>query len=121
MSFFLVFLKIRGLTLENTSVESQKAIKSCSFRTVSKKWTDGDLTNIALTIQTLVQAVVDNPESVTVSWQTTPGVAVFRLSCRKSDLGQIIGKSGRMADSLRCIFHSLCSKVRCRGLLFINE
>ncbi|MBW2199017.1 MAG: KH domain-containing protein [Deltaproteobacteria bacterium] len=60
----------------------------------------------------IVQALVDNPEQVSVT-------EIDRVD--KSDMGKIIGKQGRTANAVRHLLNAASGKIRKRYMLEIVE
>ena len=72
-------------------------------------------------IESIVKSLVDNPESVEVSQTEGEETTIIEVKVLKSDLGKIIGKQGKMAQSLRQIVSSLAGKMRRKAVLEIIE
>jgi predicted RNA-binding protein YlqC (UPF0109 family) len=72
-------------------------------------------------IQYIVQALVDNPEEVSVSEIEGAQTTVFELTVAKSDLGKVIGKQGRTAQAIRTILMAISAKLKKRMVLEIIE
>ena len=72
-------------------------------------------------IQVMAQALVDNPEQVSVEEVQGDHTTVFELRVAKSDLGKVIGKSGRNADAIRTILGAVSAKERKRAILEIVD
>lgn len=74
-----------------------------------------------LTIQTHLQhvvcAFVDFPDHVKVEHQQGVQMTVFTIEVDAKDIGKLIGKSGRMAESLRTFLLAISSKYRIRAVL----
>jgi uncharacterized protein len=54
-------------------------------------------------LEAIAKALVDNPDQVQVRAIEAEQVTVFELRVHASDLGRVIGREGRMADSIRTI------------------
>ena len=54
-------------------------------------------------VEAIAKALVDNPDQVQVSSIEGEQVTVFELRVHRSDLGQVIGHHGRIADAIRTI------------------
>ncbi len=72
-------------------------------------------------ITAIVQAIVDRPEEVSVTEITAEHTSVLELRVAKSDMGKVIGKRGRMAESIRTILKAASGKSRKRYVLEIVE
>ena len=72
-------------------------------------------------MQEIVQALVDQPQSVTVEVITQSDSSVIRLRVAHEDIGKVIGKQGRTARSLRTILGAASMKLHHRFALDILE
>jgi predicted RNA-binding protein YlqC (UPF0109 family) len=69
----------------------------------------------------MAQALVDNPDSVTVFEVNGGQTSVFELKVAKEDRGQVIGKKGETAKAMRAIVSAVSSKLRKKSFLEIIE
>lgn len=69
----------------------------------------------------IAQALVDNPEQVTVSEVEGSQTSVLELKVAKEDLGKVIGKQGRTARAMRTILSAASAKIKKRTVLEIIE
>jgi len=69
----------------------------------------------------IAQALVDNPDDVSVSEIEGEQTSVIELRVAKDDLGKIIGKHGRTAQSIRTILSAASAKHKKRAVLEIIE
>jgi len=72
-------------------------------------------------VKVISQALVDHPEQVSVNEITGDQTCVLELTVAKEDIGKIIGKHGRTAQSLRTILNAVSAKARKRTVLEILE
>ncbi|MBU1055912.1 MAG: KH domain-containing protein [Proteobacteria bacterium] len=72
-------------------------------------------------IYLIAQALVDNPEQVTVGEVQGNQTSVLELKVAKEDLGKVIGKQGRTARAMRTILSAASAKVKKRTVLEIIE
>ena len=72
-------------------------------------------------IKEIVQALVDQPDQVSVSEIEGESTTVLELKVAKSDMGKVIGKQGRNAQALRTILSAAAGKTRRRYILEIVE
>lgn len=72
-------------------------------------------------IYLIAQALVDNPEQVTVAEVQGNQTSVIELKVAKEDLGKVIGKQGRTARAMRTILSAASAKVKKRTVLEIIE
>jgi predicted RNA-binding protein YlqC (UPF0109 family) len=69
----------------------------------------------------IVQALVDQPEDVSVEMLDDHDATVIRLRVAHQDIGKVIGKQGRTARSLRTILGAASMKLHHRFALDILE
>jgi predicted RNA-binding protein YlqC (UPF0109 family) len=81
---------------------------------------DGEKQLVSL-IEFIVKALVDIPDSVKVSAVRGEQTTVIELHVAKEDLGKVIGKMGKTAQSLRTILNAVSTKMKMRSVLEIIE
>lgn len=69
----------------------------------------------------LAQALVDDPDAVSVHAIAGSQTVVLELKVAKDDIGKVIGKQGRTVKALRSIVAAASSKLRVRADLEIVE
>ena len=72
-------------------------------------------------IKEMVQALVDQPDEVSVTEIVGENTTVLELKVAKADMGKVIGKQGRNARALRTILSAASGKTRKRHILEIVE
>ncbi len=72
-------------------------------------------------IKYIAQALVDNPEQVSVAETEGNQTSVLELKVAKEDLGKVIGKQGRTARAMRTILSAASAKIKKRTVLEIIE
>jgi predicted RNA-binding protein YlqC (UPF0109 family) len=72
-------------------------------------------------IREIVQALVDQPELVSISEIEGDHTSVLELRVAKSDMGKVIGKQGRNAQAIRTIMSAAAGKTRKRYILEILD
>jgi predicted RNA-binding protein YlqC (UPF0109 family) len=72
-------------------------------------------------LEAIAKALVDNPDEVQVRAIEAEQVTVLELRVHPSDLGRVIGRQGRMADSIRTILAAAGMKLRKRVTVEILE
>ena len=72
-------------------------------------------------LEAIVKALVDNPDQVQVHAIEGAHVTVLELRVHPGDLGRVIGRQGRMADSIRTILAAAGMKLRKRVTMEILE
>ena len=61
-------------------------------------------------VEVIAKALVDNPDEVVVSETAKDKVIVVDLKVAQSDMGKVIGKSGRIAKSIRTVVSAASAK-----------
>ena len=69
----------------------------------------------------IVRHLVDNPEQIEINEIKGESTDVLELRVAKSDLGKVIGKQGRTAQSIRAILNAASAKTAKRTVLEILE
>jgi predicted RNA-binding protein YlqC (UPF0109 family) len=69
----------------------------------------------------IAQALVDYPEQVSVRTLEGNQTSVLELKVAKEDVGKVIGKQGRTAQSMRVLLNAVSSKLNKRFVLEILE
>ncbi len=72
-------------------------------------------------IEYIAQALVDHPEQVSVRTLEGNQTSVLELKVAKEDVGKVIGKQGRTAQSMRVLLNAVSSKLNKRSVLEILE
>jgi predicted RNA-binding protein YlqC (UPF0109 family) len=62
-------------------------------------------------VQYLAQSIVNQPDAVEVTETQDDNASVMELKVAKEDLGRIIGKQGRTANSLRTILNAAAARA----------
>ena len=69
----------------------------------------------------IAQALVDNPDDVSVNEIEGEQTSVIELKVAKEDLGKVIGKQGRTARAMRTLLSAASAKIKKRTVLEIIE
>lgn len=72
-------------------------------------------------VEYMAKALVDKPDEVEVHEVDGEQTTVIELKVAKEDLGKVIGKQGRTAQSMRTILGAVSTKLRKRSVLEILE
>jgi len=72
-------------------------------------------------ITKIIQALVDQPEEVSVNEIGGSHTTVLEVSVAKTDMGKVIGKKGRTAQAIRTVLSAAAGKKQKRYLLEIVE
>jgi len=72
-------------------------------------------------LEMIAKALVDNPDRVQVRAVEGEETTVLELRVHPNDLGKVIGRQGRMAESIRIILGAVGMKLRKRVTVEILE
>ena len=72
-------------------------------------------------ITEIVQALVDQPEEISVNEMGGGDTIILEVRVAKTDIGKIIGKRGRTAQAIRTILSAASGKSRKRYIFEIVE
>lgn len=65
-------------------------------------------------LEHLVKGIVDHPDDVKVEMKETQRGEILEVRVNPEDLGRVIGRSGRTAQSLRTVVNALAGGRRVR-------
>ena len=77
--------------------------------------------DVKVLLEQVAKALVDAPDQVSVNAVDEDGETVLELTVAESDLGKVIGKSGRTARALRTLMSAAGIKAQKRYSLEILE
>lgn len=63
-------------------------------------------------VEVIAKSLVDNPEQVIVSEKVDGDKITLSLSVAESDMGQVIGKQGRVAKAIRSVVKAVAIKEK---------
>ena len=72
-------------------------------------------------VRLLAQQLVNNPGAVEVTETRGDVATLLELRVAKEDLGRVIGKQGRTAQSIRTILNAVAARNNCKVTLEIVE
>lgn len=72
-------------------------------------------------VEYIVTALVDNKDAVVVTSEKVGPEVIITVTVADEDLGRIIGKNGRIAQSIRAIVKSVSVKEKKRYLVKIGD
>ena len=72
-------------------------------------------------IEFIATSLVDDPTQVKVTQEKYGAQTVFKLRVAKEDMGRIIGKSGRVANSMRILLRVSAAQEGKRVALDLEE
>ena len=71
-------------------------------------------------LEFVVKSLVDTPDEVAIVETSTEAETRYRITVAKSDLGQVIGKQGRIANALRTLSVAIARKYGNQTLVKID-
>ena len=77
--------------------------------------------NTSQVIENLIKLLVSQPDDVQVTESQTDQENLFELKVAKEDMGRVIGKKGRIIESLRTIVFAFGVKQKKRYVLKLIE
>lgn len=72
-------------------------------------------------VEYIVRSLVENKDAVSVSIEENDEETVVKVSVADEDMGRVIGKSGRVASSIRTIVKSLAGKDKRKTFVKFGE
>ncbi len=72
-------------------------------------------------IATVAEALVDDPDAVEVDEVDDDRGVIVELRVAQDDIGKVIGKEGRTAQSMRALLNAAAAKQGCRANLEIID
>lgn len=72
-------------------------------------------------LEFITKRLVDQPQQVTLEHEERDGKLVFKLRVAEQDVGKVIGKKGRTAQSLRILLAAVAAKEGKRAILEIAD
>jgi len=71
-------------------------------------------------LEYVVKSLVDTPEEVEIAEAANEAETRYKISVAQSDLGQVIGKQGRIANALRTLSVAIARKYGNQTLVKID-
>lgn len=62
-------------------------------------------------LEVIAKALVDEPQKVSIAERETEEELVLELSVAESDMGKVIGKSGRIAKAIRTVIKAAAKQT----------
>lgn len=72
-------------------------------------------------LEVMAKSLVDNPNEVYVTETQKGDLLVLKLHVAQSDMGKVIGKSGRIAKALRQVLSAAASKEKAKVVVDIGD
>lgn len=60
-------------------------------------------------LELIAKELVDHPEEVLVTEETRDDAVVLKLNVAKQDMGKVIGRGGRIANSIRKVLNAVAN------------
>ena len=71
-------------------------------------------------IEYIAKSIVNSPDAVVVTEETTEQGITLKLSVADEDKGRVIGKQGRIAEAMRTLIRVKAAKAGTRAILEIT-
>ena len=71
-------------------------------------------------LEIIAKSLVDNPDEVVITEEMKDDMVILKLAVAESDMGKVIGKSGRIAKALRQVLNAAAAKDRLKCSLDIG-
>lgn len=71
-------------------------------------------------LETIAKSLVDNKDEVVVTEEVKNDVIVLNLKVAQSDMGKVIGKSGRVAKAIRQVLNAAASRDKLKVIVDIG-
>ena len=71
-------------------------------------------------LEVIAKSLVDHPDEVMVTEEQKEDVIVLSLQVAQSDMGKVIGKSGRIAKAIRQVINAAASKDKNKVIVDIG-
>ena len=69
----------------------------------------------------IVSGIVNNPENINIVEKQDGDTIILNLMVDESDLGKVIGKSGRIAKAIRTVIKAVAGREGKRVIVDISE
>ena len=71
-------------------------------------------------LEVMAKSLVDDPDQVEITKEEKGDMVVLSLKVAESDMGKVIGKSGRIAKALRQVLNAAATKDKLKVVLDIG-
>lgn len=71
-------------------------------------------------LEVMAKSLVDNPDEVVITKEEKDDMIILNLKVAESDMGKVIGKSGRIAKALRQVLNAAASRENDKVVLDIG-
>jgi predicted RNA-binding protein YlqC (UPF0109 family) len=72
-------------------------------------------------LEYVAKQLVDNPDAVQITEEEKDSKIIFKIKVAQTDIGKIIGKQGRTAQSMRVLLSAVAAKSGKRALLEVED
>lgn len=72
-------------------------------------------------LEYVAKQLVDNPDAVVITEEEKDNKIIFKIKVAQTDIGKIIGKQGRTAQSMRVLLSAVAAKLGKRALLEVED
>ncbi|NIP92445.1 MAG: KH domain-containing protein [Akkermansiaceae bacterium] len=72
-------------------------------------------------VEHIARSLVEHPEALRITEVDGEKTVIFELRCHPSDLGKIIGKSGKTVGAVRTLLSAIAARQGRRAMLEIVE
>ncbi len=62
-------------------------------------------------VESIVKALVDYPDEVVINETSGESIMILEISVASDDIGKVIGKEGRIANSIRTVVKAAAAKL----------
>ena len=63
-------------------------------------------------LETIIKNIVENQEAVSINEKEEADTITFEVKVQESDMGRVIGRQGKIANSIRTVMKALGSRVK---------
>ena len=71
-------------------------------------------------LEFIAKSLVDNPDAVVVTEEQKDDALVLKLQVAQSDMGKVIGKSGRIAKAIRQVINAAAARDKIKVIVDIG-
>lgn len=71
-------------------------------------------------LEAIAKSLVDNKDEVSVTEERKNDVIILNLKVAQSDMGKVIGKSGRVAKAIRQVLNAAASRDKLKVIVDIG-
>ncbi len=95
----------------SSPAESAKS-GSSAVATAPGKAEKGSVKELECFVDYVVKALVDSPADVKITTSVTDGNNVITISCKKEDIGKIVGKHGKTIMAIRSLVNGAAGRLQ---------